>query len=65
MKKLKRNYCNGKIAGICEGLGDYFDVDPVIFRLFFLLGLFSGGGLLVYLIAWIIIPKISIEKING
>ena len=64
MKELKRNYHNGEIAGICKGLGDYFKIDPVIFRLLFLLGLFSGGGLIVYLIAWVIIPNISMENIR-
>jgi phage shock protein PspC (stress-responsive transcriptional regulator) len=56
MKELKRNPHLGKIAGICKGLGDYFNIDPVIFRLLFLLGLFSGGGLIVYIIGWFIIP---------
>ena len=56
MKKLYRNETDGKIAGICSGIGDYFEIDPVIIRLLFLLGLFLGGGLLVYIIGWIIIP---------
>ena len=55
-KKLYRNKEDYKIAGICSGIGDYFEIDPVIIRLLFLLGLFLGGGLLVYLIGWIIIP---------
>ena len=56
MKRLHRNKKDGKIAGICSGIGDYFDIDPVIVRLLFLLALFLGGGLIVYIIAWIIIP---------
>ena len=56
MKRLHRNKKDGKIAGICAGIGDYFDIDPVIVRLLFLLALFLGGGLIVYIIAWIIIP---------
>ena len=56
MKRLHRNKKNGKIAGICSGIGDYFDIDPVIVRLLFLLALFLGGGLIVYIIAWIIVP---------
>ena len=55
-KKLYRNNTDSKIAGICSGIGDYFEIDPVIIRLVFLLGLFLGGGLLVYIIGWIIIP---------
>ena len=57
MKKLYRNKTDYKIAGICSGMGDYFEIDPVIIRLVFLLGLFLGGGLIVYIIGWIIIPE--------
>ena len=56
METLYRNKEKSKIAGICSGLGDYFTIDPIIIRLFFLFGLFSGGGILVYLIGWFIIP---------
>ena len=56
MKKLYRNETDGKIAGICSGIGDYFEIDPVIIRLVFLLALFLGAGLIVYIIGWIIIP---------
>ena len=55
-KKLYRNNTDSKIAGICSGIGDYFEIDPVIIRLLFLLGLFLGPGLLIYIIGWIIIP---------
>lgn len=56
MKRLFRNEKEGKIAGVCAGLGDYFEIDPVIVRLIFLFAFFfGGGGLLVYIIAWIII----------
>ena len=56
MKKLYRNETDCKIAGICSGIGDYFEIDPVIIRLAFLLALFLGAGLIVYIIGWIIIP---------
>ena len=56
MKKLYRNNTDYKIAGICSGIGDYFEIDPVIIRLGFLLALFLGAGLIVYIIGWIIIP---------
>ena len=35
MKKLKRNSREGIIAGVCEGLGEYFNIDPIIIRLLF------------------------------
>ena len=57
MKKLYRNPSEGKIARVCAGIGNYFDIDPVIVRLCFLFTLFLGCGLLVYIIAWIIVPK--------
>ncbi len=56
MKRLYRNKKESKIAGICSGLGDYFNIDPIIVRLIFLFGLFIGGGIIVYLIGWFIIP---------
>ena len=56
MKKLYRNNVDSKIAGVCSGIGDYFEIDPIIIRLLFLLGLFLGGGFIVYIIGWIIIP---------
>jgi len=58
MKKLYRFVEDRKIAGVCAGLGDYFDLDPVFFRLFFLVSLLFGGlGALAYLILWIMVPE--------
>jgi phage shock protein PspC (stress-responsive transcriptional regulator) len=46
-----------KIAGVCGGLGEYFDIDPVFFRLVFLLSILFGGlGALAYLVMWIMVP---------
>ena len=56
MKRLYRDKTHYKIAGIFSGLSDYLNIDPVIIRLVFLFGLFLGGGLLVYIIAWFVIP---------
>lgn len=56
-KKLYRLKAEKKIAGICAGLGEYFEVDPVIVRLIFLLFIFAGGaGIIAYLVGWLIIP---------
>lgn len=58
MKKLQRFAEARQIAGICGGLGEYFDLDPVFFRLFFLVSLLFGGlGAVVYLILWIMVPE--------
>ena len=47
------------VAGVAGGLADYFDIDPTIVRiLFVLLALFGGGflGILIYIVLWIIMP---------
>ena len=58
-RKLNRSDTNRMIAGVCGGLGDYFDIDPVLIRLIFVvLAVFSGGlWFLVYILFWIIIPR--------
>ena len=55
-KRLYRSRKDSKLAGVCSGMGDYFDIDPVIVRLIFLATFFIGAGPLVYLIGWFIIP---------
>jgi phage shock protein C len=48
------------IAGVCGGFAEYFNIDPTIARLIFVfIGLWGGGGLLIYLICWIVIPTES------
>ena len=57
-KKLKRSNTNSAIAGVCGGLGEYFDVDPIIFRIIFIVLCFAGGGGgIIYLILWLFIPR--------
>ena len=55
--KLRRQ--NGIVAGVCGGLGAFFDIRPFWFRLLFVILLVPGGlpGLLPYLILWIVIPR--------
>ena len=61
MPKIKRLYRSGEnriLAGVCGGLGEYFERDPVLIRLLWVLfSLAYGTGILAYIIAWIIIPK--------
>lgn len=61
MKKLYRSEKDKKIAGVCAGLGEYFDIDPTIIRVIFIVLLLPGGlpGLLPYLIFWFIMPTES------
>ncbi len=58
MKRLYRSKTERMLGGVCGGLGEHFDVDPTVVRLIWVLvTLISlGTGLLLYLIAWIIIP---------
>ena len=56
-RRLMRSSTDKKIAGVCAGLADYFDLDPTIIRLCWLLAvLFAGCGLLAYIILWIALP---------
>lgn len=57
-KKITRIEEGKILGGICTGLGKYFEIDPVVFRILFaVLFIFGGSGLLLYIIMWIIIPK--------
>lgn len=57
-KRLYRSKTNRVISGICGGLAEYFDIDPTIVRLVFvLLALFSGVGIILYIIGIFVIPE--------
>ncbi|MBD3232198.1 MAG: PspC domain-containing protein [candidate division Zixibacteria bacterium] len=58
MTKELRKSPDKIIAGVCAGLAEYFDVDPTIVRLAFVALALAGGGwmILVYILAWIIMP---------
>jgi phage shock protein C len=64
-KKLYLSEENKVFGGVCGGIGEYFNKDPVVIRLIWVIvTLFTvGTGLLAYLIAWIIIPhKVKPKK---
>lgn len=55
-KRLTRSK-DKKIAGVAAGLANYFDIDPTIVRILFVVIFFAGGAsLLAYLIMWIVMP---------
>lgn len=57
-RKLMRSRANRKIAGVCAGFAEYFDLDVTVVRVVWLIvALFGGGGFLAYIIAWIIMPE--------
>lgn len=56
-KRLRKSFTDRKIAGVCGGLAEYFDIDVTIIRILFIAAfLFGGGGGLLYLILWIVTP---------
>jgi phage shock protein PspC (stress-responsive transcriptional regulator) len=60
---LYRSRDNCKIGGVCEGLGEYFKIDPTFIRIFFVLLIFADGiGLLAYIIAWIVGETVKAEE---
>lgn len=59
-KTLHRSKTDKILAGVCGGLGEYFDIDPTIIRLLFILIVALGGsGVFLYLVLWLIMPKSS------
>jgi phage shock protein C len=59
IRRLRRSRTERKIAGVCGGLGSYFNVDPIWPRLGFAFAALPGGipGIPLYLICWLIIPE--------
>jgi phage shock protein C len=60
-RRLTLSIADAKLAGVCGGLAEYFEVDATAIRLaWVVLSIFFGaiiGGILAYLVAWLIIPK--------
>ncbi|MFP4025920.1 MAG: PspC domain-containing protein [Thiohalospira sp.] len=57
-KRLYRDPDNRVLGGVCGGLGAYFNIDPIVFRIIFILIFFGmGSGLIIYIILWIVIPE--------
>lgn len=56
-KKLQRDVQNKVIGGVCSGLANYFDIDPTLLRvLFVVMFLCASAGFWLYLILWIVLP---------
>ena len=59
-KKLYRIEADKKVAGVCTGLADYFDVDVTLVRIAFAVATLAGGpGVLIYAVLWWIMPEES------
>ncbi|MCF8254342.1 MAG: PspC domain-containing protein [Bacteroidia bacterium] len=62
-RKLRRHPSDQTLGGVCSGLGSFFDVDPVIVRvLFVLLLVIYGSGVLLYLVLWAVLPEARGEE---
>ncbi|VAW42329.1 hypothetical protein MNBD_CHLOROFLEXI01-4252 [hydrothermal vent metagenome] len=61
--RLTRSEADKMIAGVCSGLAEYLNLDPVWVRLLFVLLLFASGiGAPIYLVLWVIMPR---EEVAG
>lgn len=56
-KKLYKSATDKKISGVCAGIGEYFNVDPTVIRLAWLLLSFTGSGIIAYIVCAIIMPE--------
>lgn len=56
-KKLYKSSVNRMLSGVCGGIAEYFNIDPTLVRLVWvIITLMGGAGILAYIIAAIIIP---------
>lgn len=65
-KKLVRSSTDKIVAGVCGGLGKYFEIDPIILRILFaIITLTAHGGLIIYIVLWIIMPEDTDEGLDS
>jgi phage shock protein PspC (stress-responsive transcriptional regulator) len=65
-KRLYRDENNKVLGGVCAGLANYFNIDPVVVRIIFVVLLFAGGiGFLPYIIFWVAVPSTATKVIGG
>ncbi len=57
--QLRRSRNDRIVAGVCGGLGEFFGLSPLWFRVAFLIALIPGGvpGFLLYVVMWMIVPS--------
>lgn len=57
-KRLTLSQTDKKIAGVCGGLAEYFELDSTVVRIVFVVAVLGFGfGLLPYVILWLVLPK--------
>jgi phage shock protein PspC (stress-responsive transcriptional regulator) len=66
MESLTRKPGDAYLGGVCEGIGEYYQFQPVWLRLAFIIGvLFFGTGILIYLALWILLPAKKKPEYNS
>jgi len=56
--QLHRSKTNRRIAGVCGGLAEHFNIDPLLVRiLFFVFALCATAGFWVYILLWLLVPE--------
>jgi phage shock protein PspC (stress-responsive transcriptional regulator) len=64
-RKLYRSRNERMIAGVCGGLGEYFNIDPTLIRLLFVfLALAGGPGLVAYIVLLVVVPEEPLSSEN-
>lgn len=56
-QQLTRSETDKRIAGVAGGIAQYFDVDPILVRVAFVVAGFMGFGVLLYIVLWIVLPR--------
>lgn len=64
-KQLYRTNQNKVLAGVCGGIADYFEIDPTIVRIIWVLAIFAGVGIVAYIVCWLIIPEKNYEPFGS
>jgi phage shock protein PspC (stress-responsive transcriptional regulator) len=64
-RRLRRRPDDGPIAGVCAGIAEYFDIDPVIVRIAAVVLAFSGASVIAYGLAWIFVPAAPGPGVHG
>lgn len=65
-KRLYRSQTDRQVAGVCGGLAEYFNVDPTLVRIIFLLLFFGmGNGFILYAVLWMVIPEESDVRVGA
>jgi len=58
-QQLTRSETDRRIAGVCGGIAEYFDIDPILVRVGFVAAAVMGFGLILYVVLWIVLPKVT------